>query len=316
VKNRIHYGLLYLGLLLVLIPISVYKLASSQDKETLDKKVLSANDSLMPTLSPEKTKESRLKQITSQYLASEEGDYSVVIKNLKTGEEYKYNPNKKYDSASLYKLWVMAVAYQEIKDGNLKEDDVLSAPIINLNDTLSTITPTPTPPDFSPAPITGEPVKISMTVAEALEKMITVSDNYAAILLSSKVGSKKIASFIKDFRFTNSNYKQPPQTSAQDIGLFFQDLYNGEIIDPEYSGLMIDLLKRQTLNDRIPKYLDGVEVAHKTGELFGSKHDGGIVYSENGDYLIVVLSDTKDYKKAAENIAKYSEAVYKYFEES
>ncbi len=291
-------------------------LASSQEEKPQDKKVLSVSDSIKPTLTPENTKESKLKNITDQYISSNEGNYSVVVKNLKTGEEYRYNPNKKYDSASLYKLWVMAVAYQDIKDGKLKEDDVLSAPLINLNDTLSTATPTPTPPDFTPAPVTGEPEKISMTVGEALEKMITISDNYAAVLLSSKVGSKKIANFIKDFGFTNSNYKQPPQTSAGDISLFFETLYRGEIIDLEYSEMMAGLLKRQTLNDRIPKYLDGVEVAHKTGELFASKHDGGIVYSQKGDYIIVVLSETKDYKKAAENIAKYSEAVFKYFEES
>lgn len=312
-KNRIHYGLLYLGLLLVLIPISVYILASSQDKEKYDKKVLAANDSKISSDKPQE-KESKLKEVTDEYFNSEEGDYSAVVKNLKTGEEYYYNSGKKYDSASLYKLWVMAVVYQEIKDGKLKLDDMLSAPLIDLNDTLSTVTPTPTPPDFSPAPPTGEPEKISMTVEEALEKMITVSDNYAAILLSSKVGSKKIANFIKDSGLTNSNYKQPPQTSAKDISLFFDALYKGEIIDQEYSGQMIDLLKRQTLNDRIPKYLEDVEVAHKTGELFGSKHDGGIVYSKNGDYVLVVLSETKDYKKAAEIIAKYSELIYSYFE--
>ena len=289
-------------------------LASSQDKEPQRKKVLSASDSVNSPLTQLKTKESKLREITDEYIVSEEGDYSVVVKNLKTGEEYDYNQNKKYDSASLYKLWVMGVVYQDIKVGKLKEDDVLSAPTSSLNDTLSTVSPTPTPPDFTPAPITGEPEKISMTVGEAIEKMITVSDNYAAVLLSSKVGSKKIANYIKSSNFTNSDYKQPPQTSAKDISLFFESLYRGEIVDEEYSGVMIGLLKRQTLNDRIPKYLDGVEVAHKTGELFGSKHDAGIVYSKNGDYIIVVLSETKDYKKAAENIAKYSEAVYKYFD--
>lgn len=314
-KNRIHYGLLYLGLLLVLIPISIYILASSQDKEKLDKKVLAAND-LNVIHDNTQIKESKLKEITDEYFNSEEGDYSLVVKNLKTEEEYYYNSEKKYDSASLYKLWVMAVAYQEIKDGKLNLDDTLSAPLVNLNDTLSTVSPTPSPPDFSPTPITGEPEKISMTVEEALEKMITVSDNYAAILLSSKVGSKKIANFIKDLGFTNSNYKQPPQTSAKDISLFFEALYKGEIVDQEYSGQMIDLLKRQTLNDRIPKYLENVEIAHKTGELFGSKHDGGIIYSKNGDYILVVLSETKDYKKATEIIAKYSELIFSYFENS
>lgn len=302
---------------MILIPISVYILSSSQKKETIAKKVLSAKDSVIVSRSPANTKESKLEEITDEFIFSQKGEYSVVVKNLKTEEKFEYNPDKKYDSASLYKLWVMAVAYQDIKDEKLKEDDVLSADKSSLNDTLSTVSPTPAPPDFTPIPITGEPEKISMTVGEALEKMITVSDNYAAVLLSSKVGSKKIANFIKESGFKNSNYKQPPQTSAKDISSFYEKLYRGEIVDTKYSGIMIELLKKQTLNDRIPKFLDSdIEVAHKTGELFGSKHDGGIVYSQSGDYIIVVLTETKDYKKAAENIAKYSEAIYKYFEES
>ncbi len=291
-------------------------LASSQNKEIQGKKVLAAKDSIRPSVVPAEIKiDSRLNEITSAHIPSGEGSYSVVVKNLQTGEEYLLNENKKYDSASLYKLWVMAVVYQEIKDGKLKEDDLLSAEVGKLNDALSTVTPTPTPEGFSAPTVTGEPEKISMTVGEALEKMITISDNYAAILLSSKVGSKKIANFIKDSGFTSSNYKQPPQTTAHDMSLFFEMLYKGKIIDNEYSEKMIDLLKKQTLNDRIPKYLeDEVQVAHKTGELFGSKHDAGIVYSRNVDYIIVVLSETKDYKKAAENIAKYSEEIYEYFD--
>ena len=79
---------------------------------------------------------------------------------------------------------------------------------------------------------------------------------------------------------------------------------------------MIDVLKRQRLNDRIPRYLPkNIEVAHKTGELLGAKHDAGIVFASNGDYIIVVLSKTNNSADAVEKIAKFSEEIYKYFEE-
>lgn len=307
-------GLLYLLLVLFLIPITVYYLASEQNKNTRKPQVLSKTIAL-PTLIPK----SRLEEISKDHLVAKSGDYAVVIKNLKTGESYSYNSSKKFDSASLYKLWVMVVAFQKIKDGAMSEDEVISASIDKLNDALSTTTPTPTPQDFSPTPTPSEskPEIVSMRAGDAIEKMITLSDNYAALLVASRSGSLTVTNFLKEYGFKNSNFKQPPQTSAQDIALFFEKLYKGEIIDEAYSDKMIGILKRQTLNDRIPKYLpQNLEIAHKTGELFDSKHDGGIVYAKKGDYIFVVLSETDDFNATAEVIAKFSKEVYDYFDNS
>jgi len=309
VKTKNLVALLFLVSVLLLIPSFVYFLSTLQKNEFSKKEVLS-----QAILGPKETPKSKLPQIAEEYLLSKKGEYAIVIKNLKTGESYFYNENKEFDSASLYKIWIMAVAFGKIKDGALNEEDVLSLPIDYLDTTLSTTTPTPTPEGFSPSPSPEEPKIISMSTKDAIERMITISDNYAALLVASRSGTTNVVKFLKDNNFKNSNFKQPPQTSAEDIALFFEKLYKGEIIDRQYSDKMIDILKEQTLNDRIPKYLpDKTEVAHKTGELFNSKHDGGIVYSSRGNYIIVVLTDTKDVKQAAENIANFSKAVYDYF---
>ena len=266
-KNRgKNLGFLYLLLVLVLIPVTVYYLSSLQSKDSPKKKILSAVI-VLPTVIPQ----SQLEEIAKKYLLNQKGEYAVVVKNLKTEEIYEYNSDKKFDSASLYKLWVMAVAFQKIKSGSLDEDEVLSAPIVKLNDALFTTTPTPTPEGFSPpTPSVSEPVRISMKTSEAIEKMITISDNYAALLVASRSGSVSVANFLKEYGLKNSNFKQPPQTTATDIALFFEKLYKGEIVDQEYSEKMIAILKAQTINDRIPKYLPNIGVAHKTGELFNS----------------------------------------------
>ena len=310
-KTKLLVAFLFLISALFLIPSFIYYLSTLQKKEVSKKEILS-----QAILLPTETPRSRLPQIAEEYLLGYEGNYAIVIKNLKTGENYFYNENKKFDSASLYKLWVMAVAFQKIKDGTLDEEDVLSLPIDYLDNTLSTTTPTPTPEGFSPTPTPEEQEAktISMTTKDAIERMITVSDNYAALLVASHSGTANVVKFLKDYNFKNSNFKQPPQTSAEDIALFFEALYNGEIVDENYSEKMIDILRQQTLNDRIPKYLPkNTEVAHKTGELFNSKHDAGIVYSRKGDYIIVVLTDTKNVKKAIEDIANFSKQVYDYF---
>jgi beta-lactamase class A len=82
---------------------------------------------------------------------------------------------------------------------------------------------------------------------------------------------------------------------------------------------MIDLLKRQRLNSKIPKYLPSeIQIAHKTGELFEASHDAGIVYSPNGDYIIVILSESDEASRplANERLAQVSKEVYNYFNSS
>lgn len=54
---------------------------------------------------------------------------------------------------------------------------------------------------------------------------------------------------------------------------------------------MLDLLRNQGINDRIPALLpDGVSVAHKTGELPGVRNDGGIVRCGREQYIVVLMS--------------------------
>jgi beta-lactamase class A len=73
-------------------------------------------------------------------------------------------------------------------------------------------------------------------------------------------------------------------------------------------------LKNQQLNNKLPKLLEKETViAHKTGELESFSHDAGIVYSDNGDYIIVIMSETDNRNRANDTIAQISKEVYDYF---
>src|SRR3990167_1115277 len=144
--------------------------------------------------------------------------------------------------------------------------------------------------------------------------MIIVSDNDAAYLLTARVGIDEIANFLKKYEFNNSTIAQPPVTSAKDTAGFFEKLYKGEIIDRQNSDRMLELLKRQRLNDRIPKNLpENVKVAHKTGEIDTFKHDAGIVFGEK-PYILVILTDTKNPPEAVGWMANFSKQLFDYFE--
>lgn len=235
------------------------------------------------------------------------GIYGIAIKNLKTDETYFQNEHKIFYSGSLYKVWVMAETFNQIKRGHLKSDQVLSRDIKYLNE------------KFNVSPEYAELTEgsITLTVDNALKQMVTISHNYAALLLTEKVKLSSLTTFLQNNGFKDSQVGtdyDSPKTTPNDIALFFEKLYKGELVDSEYTSKMIDLLKMQTLNDKLPRNLpEGTIIAHKTGEIFYLTHDGGIVYTPKGDYIIVVMSDSDSPKGAEERIAKISEAVYKYF---
>ena len=55
-------------------------------------------------------------------------------------------------------------------------------------------------------------------------------------------------------------------STTREIGELFEKMARRELVSPAASDLMIEILKKQEVNNRFPKYLAGVVVAHKTGD--------------------------------------------------
>lgn len=248
-----------------------------------------------------------LANIVQKELGEETGSYGIIIKNLKTNEYYSQNAQKKFLSGSLYKLWVMGTVCQQIKDTTLHKDNILSQEVSVLNT------------EFYLDAETAEKTEgtITFSVKDALKQMITLSDNYSALLLTEKVKLSGVASFLLANNLTQSKVGvegNAPAVTPYDISLFLEKLYQGEIVDKESSKEMLNLLKKQQVNHKIPKLLPKeIIIAHKTGELEKFSHDAGLVFTQKGDYLIVILSESEAPALAEETIAKISLAVYNYF---
>lgn len=251
---------------------------------------------------------SRLKEITAKSLEGAKGQYAVYIKNLKTGEGYSLNEHEEFDTGSLYKLWTMAVVYEDIKKGSLSREQILSEDVEALNKKFK----------ISSESAELKEGTITLSVGGALNQMIAISSNYAAHLLTAKIGLSPIARFLKQEGFDESSIgasDTAPKSTAYDIGSFFEKLYKGEIVDKFSSEEMISILKKQQLNSKLPGNLpEGTPVAHKTGEIDYYSHDGGIIFGNKSDYVIVVLSKSSYPPGAVERIADISKAVFDYFE--
>lgn len=253
-----------------------------------------------------------LKTNIDNVLADSPGRYGIYIKNLNTGESYTKNQHQAFEAGSLYKIWVMGAVFEKIKDGKIKEGDTILADVVKLNKIF----------EIDPKDAELKNGVINFSVKSAIEQMITISHNYAALALTDKAGSKNIEDFLKKYGLNSSNIGNPPKTTPEDLAKLFEALYKGEVIDKEYSQKMLDILARQTINERIPKYLPAdTKIAHKTGDIGYFENDGGIVFSHKGDFsaegansfIVVVLSETENPDEAGDKIGRISEAAYKYF---
>lgn len=230
---------------------------------------------------------SKLQMVVQEAMKGTAGTYGIVIKNFKTKETYLQNENREFTSGSLYKLWVAKEVYRQIKEGTLKSADVITEDIAGLNSYYG---------------ISDEEAELttgvySMTVGEALFQMITISHNNSALALAKKLGLKNV---------------MPAATPLQISG-FFEDLYQGKMVDATSSAKLIEILKKQENREILPKLLPAeTVVAHKTGNLLEYYHDAGIVYS-CGDYLFVGMSQSPFPPGAMERLAGLSRSVYDYF---
>lgn len=291
----------------------IYDIAHTQNNPSSYAKNTSVVGKVKDILVPKQ--DSPLKQVLENKIKDFDGTYGIVVINLKTAETVEINSEYSFGTASLYKLWVMAEAYNQIKTGELKKTDVLA----QTQETLDSLVAT----ENNQKAATGEDenktdeneeVVISSTVDDALEQMIIISDNNSALLLSARLTHQKISDFLKTYGFGNSSYGNLPLSTPADIAAYLDKLYKKQIVGEVESTEMLNLLSRQRLNDRIPKYLpQSAKVAHKTGELDSFKHDAGIVYGKN-DYIIVVMTDTPRPAEAAENTAQISKTVWEYFD--
>ena len=191
---------------------------------------------------------------------------------------FTHDPEERVITASLYKLGVLAEAERRVDAGQLHYDDPV------------TIEPEDVTEDGS-----FEAAGVTLTVDEALEAMITISDNGAALALWHILGGSNIDNTLTkagmpDFHVALDESEDNVATPHA-IGTFFTLLANRQLISPAASDRMLARLGRQQINNRLPSQLPGgVVVAHKTGNLSGLTHDAGIIYTKNGPRVVVVMT--------------------------
>lgn len=229
-------------------------------------------------------------------IAAFPGTASVIVADPATGAAYRSAPADVFPSASLYKLAVLVEAYRQAAAGSISLDQ--QTVTINDDDLV----------DGGVETDSGT----TLTVGDAIERMITVSDNSCAhallqLLDTHNVNATALSLGLSDTRINTAlpedeRTADHNTTSARDLERLFTGLIQGTIVSADASRAMLDLLGRQQINDRLPTGLPaGTPIAHKTGNLDGIAHDAGVITTPFGPRVVVML--TQDWTDYADVIA-------------
>ena len=150
--------------------------------------------------------------------------------------------------------------------------------------------------------------------------MLSDSDNNACNFLIDVLTMEKVNDFCKrkDFNDTVLNRKmlekgkEDNYTSVRDCGKLLQDVYYEEFVSIEASERILEALKNQSRRNKIPAGLpEGVLCANKTGELSYAENDTAIIWTEETDYVLCVMSENiSAASEAQQEVADISSLVY------
>jgi len=241
--------------------------------------------------------------------------YSVFAKNMKTGEVFAINQDRQLPAASVIKMCVLIEVFNQAFQGRVSLDDIREVG-----------------KDTGGARGSGIlkffrlPVRLSIYNLATL--MIIISDNTASNACIDVVGFDAVNRTLQALGCKGTvlrryfigaavdDRSQDNLMTTGDYGMLLEMLYHKRLISPEVSEGMLEVLKKQTLNSRIPLHLpEGTVIAHKTGTQPMTTHDSGIVYRPGGnDYVVSIgVTGVPARPRGSDWVAAVSKLLWDYF---
>ena len=194
------------------------------------------------------------------------------------------NPDLPGYAASTFKLAILLEAERRVSAGVLSYTDRIPVTDEARAEDLGTIDRLPVAPDGT------------VSLGEALEAMITFSDNASAVALLRFLGPGEIDASLRALGAERFSVNDPGlPTTARDLALVLAAIARGEGMSAAQRDHALELLTAQEVRAGIPAALDGMpdvlRVGNKTGTWPGATRDAALVETESGAYVIAVMSE-------------------------
>lgn len=230
--------------------------------------------------------------------------WGVYVKSLETGEEVAIDADRQMETMSTIKIPLMVEVLEQVKAGKLKLADKYTFVQADSQPGTGTIQ------RLDPGAV--------MTVKDLVTMMIIVSDNTATEVLYRMVGgpdavNKRMSTMgFKTTRAMNVPSKWFPQlraaaspeqfyrdgkypfgfTTAKEMGRLLEMMERGTLVDKPSSDLMLQIMRGQLYRTRIPRYVTGYRIPHKTGDFLPHVADDvGMLETEGRTIIVSVYTN-------------------------
>jgi beta-lactamase class A len=249
----------------------------------------------------------RLRANIEQIASGTATHWGIFIKCLDTNEEVAINADEQMDTMSVIKIPLMVEAYRQIGEGKFALSDRY---------TLKTADKRP-----GTGVIRSFDEGASLTTKDLITLMIIVSDNTATDVLFSKVGgppavnalmqqyglnSIRATGYADDWfkalvaagspvKFHAAREHPFGLSSPRDMGRLLEKIAKGEAVSKPASDQMLDIMRGQLYRTRLPKYVSGFQLPHKTGDFVPwIANDVGLLINQQHKIVICVFTDKND----------------------
>jgi beta-lactamase class A len=259
------------------------------------------------TQAPAQAPIDHLRTSIEQTAKSIDTTWGIYIKCLDTNEEIAVNADAVMDTMSVIKIPLLVEAFRQIAAGQFSLADRV---------TLR---------EADKRPGTGVLRSLdngdSLTIRDLLTLMIIVSDNTATDLMFAKVGGpESVNRLMNSYGFTSiratgtadawfkarDTYSSRAEfhndgktayglSSPRDMGRLLEKIALGQAVDKGASAQMLQIMSGQIYATRIPKYVDGFQIPHKTGDNVPYiANDVGLLINGKHTVVLSIFTDKRD----------------------
>jgi len=216
-----------------------------------------------------------ISQVLTERIARFHGELGLAAKNLATGETIAVSADKRFPTASLIKVAVMAEVFHQMAEKKFSADATV---VLHTGDKAGDET----------VPLNMLHEGAVLTVSDLLHLMIAYSDNTATNLLVRRVGTANVDRYIASFGLKNTKIFRPTfrdghadvfpeeerefglgMTTPEEMARLFELIAQGKVVDRSACDRMLALLRQQQDQAMIPRSLpleaEKLVVANKTG---------------------------------------------------
>ena len=221
----------------------------------------------------------RVKASIERTTRSVNATWGIYVKSLETSEEIAIDADRQMETMSTIKIPLMVEVLEQIKAGKFALTDKYTFVQADSQPGTGTIQ------RLDPGAV--------MTVKDLITMMVIVSDNTATEVLYRMVGGPEAvnrrmdALGMKNTRAMNVPSRWFPSlrsapsteqfyregkypfglTTPREMGQLLEMMERGTLVDKNASDLMLRIMRGQLYRTRIPRYLSGYTIPHKTGDF-------------------------------------------------